>query len=315
MFVKRFALFSLIIGLLGAMVIAANADDDLRKGFGKGMRGFGISDTIVEATGLEHDALLEALKGGSTLAELIQANGADVDTLIATLVAEASAAINERTQAMLDGLESRISQQVNSSRQRRAFGRGNMSGRIFGDSAILEEATGLDQEAMHGALKDGTTLAELIEANGGDVDAIAAALATQATELAQQKLQTMLEGLESRIGGRLDGSGQRPGFRGFAMKGGMYGDSAILEEATGLDSDGLRAALISGSTIAELVEARGGDVDALIDSLVAEATAKIKEKSQTILDNLESSIGERVNDSWEAPDGKRRRRGLRRPGR
>ena len=315
MFVKRFALFSLIIGLLGAMVIAANADDDLRKGLGKGIRGFGISDTIVEATGLEHDALLEALKSGSTLAELIQTNGADVDTLIATLVAEASAAVNERTQAMLDGLESRISEQVNSSRQRRTIGRGNMSGKIFADSAILEEATGLDQNAMREALNDGSTLAELIEANDGDVDAVAAALATQATELAQKKLQTMLEGLESRISGRLDGSGQRPGFRGFALKGRMYDDSAILEEATGLDSDGLREALISGSTIAELVEARGGEVDALIDSLVAEATAQINQKSQTILDSLESSIGERINDSWEAPDGKRGRRGRRGPGR
>ena len=187
MFVKRFALFSLILGLLGAMVIAANADDDLRKGFGKGMRGFGISDTIVEATGLDQEALLGALKSGSTLAELIQANGADVDTVISSLVAEASAATNERTQAMLDGLQSRISEQVNSSRQRRAFGRANMSGRMFAESAIFEEATGLDQDAMREALNDGATLAELIEANDGDVDAIAAALTTQAAELAPAK--------------------------------------------------------------------------------------------------------------------------------
>ena len=243
------------------------------------------------------------------------ANGVDVDTVIASLVAEASAAISERTQAMLDGLESRIREQVNSSRQRRAFGRANMSGRMFGDSAILEDATGLDQDAMREALKDGTTLAELIEAKGGDIDAVAAALATKATELAQQKLQIMLEGLESRISGKLDGSLQRPGFSGFAMKGRLYGDSAILEEATGLDSDGLREALESGSTIAELVEAKGGDVDALIDSLVAEATAQIKEKSQAMLDNLESSFGERVNDSWETPEGKRGRWGRRGLGR
>ena len=106
---------------------AKQHDDNGRRGgfhFGRGFPGCGgrgmvkpggfgmpggaaLTDLVTTATGLETDALYEALRGGDTLASLIEANGGDVEAFIAEatdLATEnATARISERLEAMVRG--------------------------------------------------------------------------------------------------------------------------------------------------------------------------------------------------------------------
>lgn len=111
-----------------------------------------------------------------------------------------------------------------------------------------------------------------------------------------------------------NGNGKRGG-RGFGNA-----DSTILTNATGLEHAEIREAVRNGSTIADLIVANGGDVNATIILLVDEATDQVnakleagditQERADEILATLEDRITERVNGTFE-PDGRRGRRGSR----
>lgn len=97
--------------------------------------------------------------------------------------------------------------------------------------------------------------------------------------------------------------------------------SQDLADTLGLSVDELRAALQDGSTLADLAEAAGLDLEAFIDDLVAEAEARIDEavaneridadKAEELKANVRDRIEARVNgerpERPERGDGERRR--------
>ena len=156
---------------------------------GRGMmeRGSGMPDIgsdlhalVMEATGLEMEALRSAMAEGSSLASLIEANGGDVAAFIAQATELASARVNE-------GIAARIEALVNGERPAgakdvdgRGYGRrgrggpqgfgGPGMGTLAADALeMLSGATGLEAAALRSAMAEGSSLASLIEANGGDV--------------------------------------------------------------------------------------------------------------------------------------------------
>jgi nucleotide-binding universal stress UspA family protein len=64
-------------------------------------------------------------------------------------------------------------------------------------------------------------------------------------------------------------------------------------EAIGISEDDLRAALESGKTIAQVAEEHGVAVDTVIDAIVAEATADIRERVTDMVNNGLPERGER----------------------
>jgi hypothetical protein len=68
-----------------------------------------------------------------------------------------------------------------------------------------------------------------------------------------------------------------PGGRGF----GHFADLAVAADALGLTEDELRAALSDGSSLADVAEEQGVDVQTVIDALVAAATAELDERVAT----------------------------------
>lgn len=87
--------------------------------------------------------------------------------------------------------------------------------RLFPD--LILEYTGLDAEALHTALVDGSTLAELIEANGMSVDDfIAAAIAAHDAQVAEARAS-----FEERLTEALNGEGGL--WFGFGFEGGRGG--------------------------------------------------------------------------------------------
>jgi hypothetical protein len=65
-----------------------------------------------------------------------------------------------------------------------------------------------------------------------------------------------------------------PGGPGF----GHFADLAVAAEALGMTEDELRAALSEGSSLADVAEEQGVDVQTVIDALVAAATAELDER-------------------------------------
>ena len=124
---------------------------------------------------------------------------------------------------------------------------------------------------LHSAMAEGSSLASLIEANGGDV----AAFIAQATELVSARVN---EGTAARIEALVNG--ERPaGTKDKDMDGRGYGRRAwggpqgfggpgmstlaadafeMLTEATGLEAAALHSALAEGNSLASLIEANGG---------------------------------------------------------
>ncbi|MCY3947398.1 MAG: hypothetical protein OXF44_14065 [Anaerolineaceae bacterium] len=134
---------------------------------------------------------------------------------------------------------------------------------------LVTEATGLEPDALHAALRDGDSLAALIEANGGDVEAFIGEASATVTESASariaERIEAMVQGEHPAGMKGADGRGRGParGFPGRAIQP-MAGMQESLLEATGLEPRELFNALRSGDTLAALIEANGGDVEAFI---------------------------------------------------
>ncbi len=206
MSIKRFALVFALLALLTATVSAHDdTDSDRSKPAKRAGMGFSLVDeTLLEATGLDAEALRTALAEGSTVAELIEANEGDVDAVIADIAAQLATDINESTASFLEGLDERVSEEMDASRSRRGFWgrRWIQQPRIFmytGVSDAIFEATGLEAAGLRAALAEGSTLAELIEANDGDLTEVTAEIVTTITDEVNAAAAERIEGLEERL--------------------------------------------------------------------------------------------------------------------
>ena len=204
-----FKRFTLVIALLALLTSAVGAhddtDNDLSKPAKRARPGFSFLDeTLLEATGLEAEALQAALAEGSTIAELIEANDGDVAAVIAAMAEQMTDDINTGLATYLEGLDERVSEDLNAAHSRRGpWGRRWLRHpRIFGYAGVSDAifaATGLDAAGLRAALAEGSTLAELIEANDGDVTTVAAEIAATITDEVQAAAAERIEGLEERL--------------------------------------------------------------------------------------------------------------------
>ena len=201
------------------------------------------------------------------------------------------------------------------------------------------EILGITTDELRAELQAGNTLAEIAQANGvSESDLIArlvAAASAHIDEAVDAGRLTADEGaekkanLEERITAAVNadpadrpGGGHRPGGR----HGGPFGDrgdkAEALGEALGLTTEELRSGFEAGKSIADMAVEQGVDVDALVDQLVAEATARVdqavadgkidSDKAAQITEDLQARITERVNqDPSERPE--RPERGFRGP--
>ena len=179
------------------------------------------------------------------------------------------------------------------------------------------EATGLDAEALRAALMEGSTMADMIAANDGDVSAVIADVVAQMADEINASAAEVVEGLGERVSEEFNAEHT---FRGpwgrrwyrwprmFAYAG--VGDTIL--EATGLDAAGLRSALVERSTIAELIEANDGDAASVAADLVATITDEVNAAAAERVASLEENITELFNSDL-ADRLRRGRRGRAKP--
>ena len=174
-----------------------------------------------EAIGITEEELLAALQDGESIAQVAEANGVDVQTVIDAMVAAAT----ERLEAAIDELPDRMAEVVEREGlpdRGRGFGRGHFGAGL--DAAA--EAIGIESEELRSALRDGSTIAEVAAANDVEVQTVIDALVADAEAALDQAVEDgrldedqaadIKEDLPERIEAMVDGEGRfggpGPGF-------------------------------------------------------------------------------------------------------
>jgi hypothetical protein len=337
---KKFVFVGLlVVFVLSLMVGAVSAQEGDGGARGRGgnrppigdrPNGDGLRDIVqivVDATGLEAQDLMQQLRDGAILADIITANGGDVNTVIA----EAFAIVTERTnQAVTDGkitqaqadeilanAETRITELIHNPIPDDVRGEGRGQGGDVREAVqAVAEATGLEAQEIMQQLRDGATLSEIIVANDGDVDGIIAILIGLVTEKTNQavtdgvRADEILANAETHITNLVNNpipqGGQGNNQREFER---VFMDAL---EGTGLTREEIRTQLQDGASLRQVLSDAGLDVASLTSEVLANAKTRLDEAvaNETLtaedaaarLVELETRINEALDKIRTAPN-------------
>lgn len=135
--------------------------------------------------------------------------------------------------------------------------------------ATAAEALGVSEDDLRAALQDGSSIADVAEEQGVELQVVIDALVAAATERLEEVEAALPERMTELVNRTGWGEHRRPG-RGLRHLG-----LASAAEAIGVTVEGLRSELASGATIAEVAEANDVAVQDVIDAMVGDASAKI----------------------------------------
>jgi hypothetical protein len=156
--------------------------------------------------------------------------------------------------------------------------------RIVGN--IVAQETGLTLREITQQVRQGQTLSDIIQANGGDVQAVIDQSVTQLTDAINQVAQSgsitqtratnLLSNLQDVVTKAVNGERFPTRIDRTAVR---RQPAQVLVQATA-DATGLRAPqivaqLAQGKTLADIITANGGTVDAVVNNAVAAATDQI----------------------------------------
>ena len=289
---QRVMCLALMVALMTGLVSAVGADDHDKQR----TRYTPLDSTALqEATGLDAASLREALQEGATPAELIEANGGDVAAVVAAMAAEATAQVEGDIEARQANLGEEVAAWLEATPEKRR------ARKPFPRLDILAAATGVEEADLLEALRDGATPAELITANDGDVAAVAdemiAAVQTMRAEEAAEHEAALTDRITAWVNGESAKIRSRMVFAGTAV-------TQALGEATGLDEAALREALENGASVQELIEANGGDVEAVLTGLAENALESMRQ-SRAMFAEARAVMDELFEDAWRRFRGPR----------
>jgi hypothetical protein len=137
-----------------------------------------------EVLGMTEAELETALESGESIASVAEEQGVDVQTVIDTLVAQASAALDERVAGLKQSLPAQIERLVNregglQSEGGPRGGQGRDQAQL--DLAVAAEALGVTDEELRTALQEGESIATVAEAEGVELQTVIDALVAAAT--------------------------------------------------------------------------------------------------------------------------------------
>ncbi len=204
----------------------------------------------------------------------------------------------------------------------------------FGEvMVVIEEQTGLDPSEIRLQLQEGSTLADIITENGGDVDTVISEAVTAATErinqavenerITQEKADEMIAELESIFTEAVNsdtpireglqqfrdqlpgGPGQNFGNQmGRGMNRPMLnmGILSIAAEETGLTVEELSAQIQDGATLGDILTENDVDIAAFVDSVISEAETRMNENQANQLTRLRDRLNEQLGISSAEAD-------------
>lgn len=196
------------------------------------------------------------------------------------------------------------------------FGRGGKAGL----TSVIEEQTGLSREDLRARLADGESLADIIEAEGGNLEAVvAAALAgldekiealVEAGRLQSNQVADYKAAAEQRVRDWLAGSHESKRGKSRGRLGGKAGGLvAIVSEQTGVLVEDIRARLAEGESLADVIESADGDLTAVTDAAMAgfeerlAAAIENGKVSADQADELRQGMRSRIETALQADGG------------
>jgi hypothetical protein len=247
-----------------------------------------VIEAIADETGLDQREITRQLAEGMTLADIIQTNNGDVQTVIDQSVTKITAEVNhalvdgkiskDRANQLLTNLKDLVTKSINgdlfpnkldSSAVRRATER------------ILLQATQLPPSEILKQLRSGKTLADIIAANGVIVDSVVNAAVTKATadinaavkegRLGQAQADTLIANLHKAYTAAVNGE-----YR--ARVGRAIVSLAVLRLAaqqTGLTIQSIVKEIRSGKSLADVLKAHNVDTTAFITSALDAAKKRL----------------------------------------
>jgi hypothetical protein len=177
---KRITVIMVVMALVVTGVSVVGAQDD-RPGENRGRPIWhGIRDVVsivADQTGLRAVELLDQLREGKTLAEIIQSKGGDVQSVIDQAVTTLTEHINqavtdgkltqERADRLLSNLEELVTQAINGEFRQRAV---ELRAEV-GVLRLAGEQTGLTPHEILQQLHSGKSLGEVLSEHGVDISA------------------------------------------------------------------------------------------------------------------------------------------------
>lgn len=283
-----------------------------------------VVQIVADATGLKPMDIAAQVRNGATLAELITANGGDVEAIKTELVNAATEHINtavangnltqERADELLGNLDDLATRVLNNDLRPGAVrDRARVALALSRDvvQAAVNE-TGLGVLEILTQVNDGSTLADVITANSGNVDNVIAAAVAAATEqintaladgnITQEQADNLLGALQetvtNAVNGGLDGSVVRQAVQR------LLGDSAVrqIADAAGMDAQSVIAELQSGKSAATILSEHGVDVNTFIDNVVNTAAERLNQQvtdgklTQEVVDRRLAALRERLTN-------------------
>jgi hypothetical protein len=176
------------------------------------------------------------------------------------------------------------------------------------------KALGLSTADLFNKLSDGkTTIADVAKAQNVDVqkviDAMEAVANSQIQDIVNKPFPVpQFPGKGAYGNGPMMGGGAGFGF-GLGFAGDLRGSIDSLSKQLGISSQELLKDLANGQSIADIAKAKGVDINAIINSLVTDATSKInaavsdkhlsQDQATKIESNLKDMITKMVNGSFK----------------
>jgi hypothetical protein len=283
-----------------------------------------VGDIIVQETGLSLREIQQQVQQGQTLAEIIEANGGDVQSVIDQSVMQLTDAINQavkngtitqtRADALLLHLQDVVTRAVNGELFPNRLDRGAV--RRQADQILLRasaDATGLRIPQILEKLAQGSTLADVITTNGATVDSVVNAAVVAATEqinaavkdnrLTQGQADTLISALPTfytnAVNGHLGQQAVRLALGAAVIR--------LAAQQTGLKPADIRQELRSGKTLAAILTEHGVDTQAFIDSAVAQVQARLNQavanhhitqaRADAMVETFRNRLTERINQN------------------
>ena len=143
-----------------------------------GHRGVGLA-TAAEALGISQEDLRTALEGGQSIAQVAEAEGVEVQTIIEALVADATTRLEEAITNLPDRMTELVNREGLPDRDGPRGPGGHHGGRGLGLEAAAD-AIGITDEELRTELRGGPSIADVAATHDVDVQTVIDALVAEA---------------------------------------------------------------------------------------------------------------------------------------
>ncbi|MCL4247560.1 MAG: hypothetical protein KJ065_05385 [Anaerolineae bacterium] len=288
-----------------------------------------LLNVIASETGLLPREIVQQVVQGQSLADVITANGGDVQVIIDGVIAPVTQRLDnavadggmtqERADEILANAQAAIDRALNGELHFPDPGQPGPNrdqARRQGERALLDAvggATGLSGREILSQLREGATLAEVVTASGGDIDAVIA----EATAVLNQRIDQALangritQAQADELRGTIDmGLIELVNGDIWAREAGALATAGVVRlalERTGLTPLELRDQLQSGATLAQVLEANGVAVDGFIADMTARVGARLnvlvvdgrmsQARADELLAQFQARLTERINQA------------------